>query len=305
MDGKLLLYSLRHLLQEDSDSLNLDEFSSYQYLWDAAVELNLRTKSLRGEITVTTVASTANYALDADFLELYLRNSSKQHYIKYYDGSTYYFPLWKPYEEIIYANQMSTEAAIPNNFTIRDKEDLFDQITGTTTSDGASSGGQCTLTDTSGLFTTTDYVSPGDIVHNTTDGSMGIVLSITSATGLVAALFGGTNDDWTSGDAYVIQPQARYEIYFDPIPSTAAHTATVFYLKRPAPVFSDYGVYRFPAHYTSALVKYAAWLYKYRDREPNYGDQWYQFFDRQTRLFGNQTDNALRRRKFSVNLRAG
>ena len=51
--------------------------------------------------------------------------------------------------------------------------------TRTTTSAGAAVGGASTLTDTGGDFSD---VSPGDIVHNTTDGSDGIVLSKTSST---------------------------------------------------------------------------------------------------------------------------
>ena len=304
MDGKTLLYNLRQLLQEMSDSTFLDSYSSYMYLWEAAIELAHKTKALRSTQTITTVADQPNYTLNADYLGLYLKDGSKQYYLKYNDGSVNTFIAWHPYEEIIYADQGSDSVSIPSYFTVRDKPSLSSRITGTATSAGASSGGECTLTDTSALFTTTDLIDPGDVVHNTTDGSMGMVLSVTSATAAKTALFNGTGNDWTLADAYVIQPQARLELYFDPPPSTSAHTVTLYYLQRPAPVFSDYGMYRFPSHFMFALVKYAAWLYKYRDREPNYGDAWFKYFQHQAGQFSNQADHMLRRKSFTVNLKA-
>jgi len=287
-----------------SDSTFLDDYTSYMYLWEAAIELAHRTKALRASQSITTVADTANYRLNADYLGLYLKDGSKNFFLKYNDGNANTFVDWQSYEEIIYADQGDDSVSIPSYFSVRDKPALDSQVTGTTTSDGAASGGECTLTDTSGLFTTTDVVAAGDMVHNTTDGSMGVTLSVTSATALKTALFGGTNNDWTSGDSYVIQPQGRYELYFDPPPNTSGHTVTVYYLQRPAPVFSDYGMYRFPAHSMFALVKYAAWLYKYRDREPNYGDAWFRYFEDQAGRLSNQADHILRRKKFTVNLKA-
>jgi hypothetical protein len=121
---------------------------------------------------------------------------------------------------------------------------------------------------------------------------------------LKTALFNGTNDEWGSGDSYVIQPQGRMQIVFDPSPSTASHTVTLYYLQRPAPVYTNYDVFRFPSHYSNALVKYAAWLYKYRDSEPNYGDKWYVYYDRQIRKYSHEVDHILRRKRISVNLKA-
>lgn len=192
---------------------------------------------------------------------------------------------------------------VPDHFAIRDKQALYSQITGTATSAGAASGGVCTLTDTSGLFLTTDYVSPGDHIHNTTDGSTGIVLSITSATALVCALFGGTDNDWSADDAYVIQPQGRVELYLDPPPSTSNRLIRIPYVPRPDPVYSDYGTYRFQYKAMTAIIKYAGWMYKYRDSEPNFGDKLFMWWDRQVRQDAAQLKPFLKQKRWGINLR--
>lgn len=194
--------------------------------------------------------------------------------------------------------------SIPSFFTIRDQQTLYDQITGTATSTTADAAGQVILTDTSGLFITTDYVNPGDVIHNTTDGSDGMVLSITSGTALVCALFSESGDnDWTTDDVYVIQPQGRIELVLDPPPSTSGHIVRVPYISRPDPVYSDYGMYRFRQHNMEAIVKFAAWLYKYRDSDPDFGNRWYKAFDSQVRRESKDLRPFIKRRLFRVNLK--
>jgi hypothetical protein len=300
MDGKTLKYALRNLLEEDSSSGFIDDLTSFNFVNEAAVNLQQRARYLKADDTITTVLDTSNYDLNADYMGLYLKNSSKKHFIKYSDGTTTSFINWVPHEQIVYANN-TTSTSTPSRFTVAGKASLDSQVTGTTTSAGASTGGKSTLTDTGADFSD---IEAGDWVHNTTDGSHGIVVSKTSSTVLVTALFNGTNDDWSSSDAYVIQPQGRLQLIVDPPSSTAAHTITVPYLQRPAPVYTDYDVFRFPREYTPALVKYAAWLYKYRDREPNYGDKWYIAFENQAGLLKAQTNDMLRRKTFKMKLKA-
>ena len=205
------------------------------------------------------------------------------------------------YEDVIKDDNTSS-VSIPSHFTIIDNATLPTQETGTATSDGDASGGQCTLTDTAATFETS-LVSAGDIVHNTTDVSDGVVLSVTSETALVCALFGGTGNDWDTDDAYVIQPQGRIQIQFEPPPSTADHTVTVYYIQRPAPVFSDYGVYRFQSQYARPILAYAWWLYKYKDREPNYGDKFFLIFERAVKQAARALNNTYRRQGYKVNLK--
>jgi hypothetical protein len=121
---------------------------------------------------------------------------------------------------------------------------------------------------------------------------------------LVTALFGGTNNDWTSGDAYVIQPAPRKQLVVDPLSSTASHTITVYYLQKPAPVYSDYGMFRFDPEVSAALVKYAAWLYKYRDSAPVYGDRWFQYYENQIAIFNRTVNNTIKKNKFTFSLKA-
>jgi hypothetical protein len=300
MDGKTLKYALRNLLEEDSSSGFIDDLTSYNFLNEAAVNLQQKAKYLKAADTITTVAETSKYDLNGDYMGLYLKNSSKKQFIKYSDGTNTSFITWTPHEKIVYGNN-TTSVSIPSRFTVAGKASLDSQVTGTTSAVGAATGGKSTLTDTTADFSD---IEAGDWVHNTSDTSHGIVISKTSSTVLTTALFNGTADDWTSGDAYIIQPQGRLQLIVDPPSSTAAHTITVDYLQRPAPVYTDYDVFRYPREFTPALVKYAAWLYKYRDREPNYGDKWYIAFENQAGLLKAQTNDMLRRKTFKMKLKA-
>ena len=287
-------------LEEDTDSGFVDDFTTYQYINEAAVEFVRRTECLTTSEDITTVADQAAYTLSPDFMSLYMRDSRDRFFVKINDGTNNYFSTWKHYEDIILADQSSDSITIPSHFTIRNKTTRADQITGNTTSAGTASGGVCTLADSGGGLSSADVA---DIVHNTNDGSRGVVVSETSDTALVTALFNGTDNDWSNNDAYVIQPQARYEIVFDPPPSTADYTVTVYYIQRPAPVFSDYYIFDFPPQYTSALCKYAAWLYKYRDEKPARGDRWYTAFERAIRQYGDEINKVRRRRNFRVSFK--
>lgn len=203
---------------------------------------------------------------------------------------------------LFYRVENTSGQLTPDWFTIRDKQDKMTQVTGTATSTAADSAGQVTLTDTSAAFITTEYVTAGDNIHNTTDSSTGVVLSITSDTALVCALFGG-DTDFTENDVYVIQPQSRQEIFFDPPPSTAGYIVRVPFLARPAPVYSDYGIYEFRTHNMEAIIKYAAWLYKYRDSEPDFGDKLFLFWDQAIRQEASSLRPHVRKPRLGVNLK--
>lgn len=302
MDGKELLYQLRQALNEQSDSRFLDDKTSYMYLWKAATEFVARTNTLTTSQTITTVASQENYSLNANFLKLLVMDKGEDPFIKYTDSnSSDYFIPWKDYDEIRWENQ-TTAVSVPNYFTIRDKQSLFDRITGTASAAGSASAGESTLTDTSSS-TKFSNVSAGDIVHNTTDGADGIVISKTSNTALVTALFGGSGNDWAQSDAYVIQPQGRMELILNPPPTTAGDTITFEYVCIPDPVFSSYGMYRFPQAYMDVILKYAAWLYKYKDRDPEYGDMWYRQYEGQIRRIVNNLRSVKNKNRLHVSFR--
>jgi hypothetical protein len=305
MDGTTLLRSLREAVGEASGSQYLDTRTSYQLLWEAAIELVRRTRCLRATQAITTVAGTSSYTINADFLKLDLRNTRGEYIIKYYTGASTYFVEFGEYNDIIYANQTSSQS-IPNRFAIIDKSSLYPQITGTATSAGTSTAGLSTLTDTAGLFTTTDYVSVGDYVSNTTGASSGIVLAVTDATHLDTAMFdnsSGISAAWSSSDAYVIQPQGRLEVLFDPPLATSGHTATIYYIQRPAPVFHDHGVYRFSPTYMNSLVSYAASKYKLADREPGTWDAFRKEWAGRLGEVSNAVGNTFNRSGFRMSLR--
>ncbi len=299
MDGKSLTNGLAALINETVSSSDfLDSRASYDFIYEAACEFAMRTRALTKTQAITTVADDDEYDLNTDFMGLYLRDSQNRYTLKYNDGTTDYFLPFRPYEAVYYANQ-TTSALIPSNFSLNDNPTLTDRITGTATSAGALSNGECTLNDSSAPFAA---VKVGDDVHNTTDGSDGVVISVTSTSAIVTALFGGTDNDWDSSDAYVIVPQGRKQLILDPPPSTAGHTATLYYIQKPDPVYSPYRAYRFDRQYRPALIKYAAWLYKYRDSEPNFGDAFYKYWDAQCRKAANSEHKSLDKLSMRVNM---
>ncbi|MDD4339207.1 MAG: hypothetical protein PHV00_05955 [Syntrophales bacterium] len=227
---------------------------------DAAAAIFLReTRILHTSADLTTVEDQQDYDLPPDFIDLYMADRANRFFIRYYDGSNYSWPLCTSYEEIFRENKTESQS-IPNRFCIRDKDDVEAAVTGNTSAAGAASHGQCILTDATQTFTTTHRVQARDIVHNETDNSDGVVLSVTDATHLVTALFGGTNNAWTSGDVYRIQPATERELYLDAPSETAGHILRVPYVCMPTPVYSDYGAWRFPPRVCRAIASGAAAL---------------------------------------------
>lgn len=298
MDGTTLFIKLRNLLQESSTSTFLSSRTSYDYLYSAVEETLKRTYAFTSTQTITTVIGQAAYNLNSDFLQLYVRDEQNNLTVKYNNGTSDYWPVFETFEHQFLANQ-TTNVSLPDSFTIKEGASAS-RLSGTTTSAGVASNGECTLTDTSGTFLST--TSAGDTVHNVTDGSSGIVISVNSNTQIVTALFGGTNNQYGNGDSYMVFPRRRFQLILDPPPSTGGHIITVPYIQRPIPVYSPYRSYNFSSiDYEDAVVNYAAWLYKYQDREPSYGDRFYQFWDLKTRGLNNQMDTTKQRKRLFVN----
>lgn len=295
------------LLDEETSSDFLDERTTYDFLNEGALEVARNTNTLTAEQSITTVADQVGYSLNANFLKMYLKDNGGDFFIHYSDGTTTFAFKFATYEDIIFQDD-TTSVTIPSRFTITDDPTLDTQVTGTATSAGSlsSTTKEATLTDSAADFSD---VSAGDIVHNTTDSASGIVLSKTSGTVLVTAMFpddpsASVDQDWDSSDAYVIQPQGRLRIVLDPPPSTAGHTVTVYYVTKPLPVYANFRTFRFPQHLNLATVKYAAWLYKYKDREPNFGDKLFTMADNEMRRGKSGMDKALNRTKIRVNMMA-
>lgn len=303
MDGLTLSRWVREHLLEDSTSDFLDSRLTYDYLYEAALDFNLQTHLLTSSGTITTVDGTAAYDLPTDFLGLFMVDQSNRYFLKLTDASSNdYWLYWRDYDKIYLTNN-EDEVEIPSNFAIVDKATPATNITGSATADGASSGGESTLTDGTKTFITSG-VTAGDLVYNTVDGSGGVIIAVPTETTCTTCLFGGTNNDWTgTTDTYIIVPQPRHQLYLDPVPSTSGYTITVPYLQKPTPVYSSYRTYRFDPAFTMALAKYAAWLYKYRDREPNYGDAFYKYYDAQIRKAQSMAGKKRDHKSFKVNLK--
>lgn len=307
MDGKEIKRRIQLLLDEEYDSDFLDEKTVYDFANEAALICTRYTNAVTSSQAITTVADQSDYTLNADFLKLYLRGKNGEYFIRYNDGSSTTFLPMSRYADKVY-NNSSSSVTIPSEFSITDDRTLDSRITGTASATDAldTSSRESTLTDTGSPFSD---VSAGDIVHNTTDASSGIVLEKTDDNNLVTALFpdnptASVGQDWTSGDAYVIQPQGRYKIVLDPAPSTAGHTVTVDYVAKPEPVYANFRSFRFPQQLNLAVVKYAAWLFKYKDREPDFGDRWYVAADNEMRRGKRGIDNAINRNSIPVRMMA-
>lgn len=301
MEGKTLTRDVWELLGEESDSSFLDEKTTYEYIYQAALAFNRETYALTSSQSITTLESTSEYNLSPSFQCLYMKNKDNQYIVKITDSdSVDYFATFKPYTEIYFENN-STDIDIPTAFSIMDTTQV-DNITNTASiaGDKGAASLESTLTDTTSA-TQFSTVSIGDTVHNVTDGSSGSVIALTSATALLTALVGGTDNEWDAGDTYYIIPQNRYKIVFNQPFETAGYTVTVPYVQKPTPIYSPYRSYRFNNDYKMALVHYAVWLYKYRDMKPNYGDQHYKYFVDETRRAKKDMNKALNRTGFKVN----
>jgi len=303
MDGWTLLFDLREALHERADSDWLSDQSSYTYLYEAAKELNSRSAVITSTQSITTVADTAEYNLNPDFMGLYLRDDDNNYYVKLNDGTNDHFIIDKSYEDIVYDN-LTTSQNVPNYFAVKHATSQVSNVTGTASAGGTVSNGEATLTDTSSS-TKFSTISAGDLVHNTTQGYHGIALEKSSDTALITAIFDSAGDasSWTTSDAYVIVPQPRYSIIFEPPFETAGYTLTVSYIQSPAPVFAPYRSYKFPIEAKRVLIEYSVARYKYRDRDPSEAAVHLGMFDRTLRMAGSETNRAKIRNRFYMNMK--
>ena len=276
MDGKAARIFTEQLIRAANKADIVKRKLTYDLLNMGANEFCRLTKCIVGSQDITTVADQASYDLEPDYIMPYLKTEDPRggkFFVHFNDGTTVHTILFKAYQKVIYDNQ-STAIAIPGNFTIHEKGSLGSQVTGTTTSAGALSGGQATLTDSGGGLLTA--VNARDIVHNSSKDAVGVALSVTSDTALVTAIFNdvGNPVPWASGDTYVIQPAAIKQLQFDPPTSTAAYTATIHYIATPPPVYSDFGTWRVSDLYHPAFCFYAAHLYLGQDviKSPDGGE---------------------------------
>jgi hypothetical protein len=104
-------------------------------------------------------------------------------------------------------------------------------------------------------------VQARDNVHNTTRQSHGLVLSVAAVTQLKCAMFGGSSQGFGSGDAYVVVPASTQQLLLDAPSADSTGTFTIPYIRKPAPVFSDYGVWGLPEESCRAICDEAAFRF--------------------------------------------
>lgn len=150
-----------------------------------------------------------------------------------------------------------------------------------------------------------DGLAEGDYIYNTTDGSEGRIIDAPREQRLRVALFGGTNNYCSSDDSVVVVRRNRQQIHLTPTPSASNDLIHFPYIAIPHPVFSDHRAYTVRDTAAKSLVKYAAFLYKFRDSEPDFGNVYFIAFDRECRKELNQIRPFLRnKRTLPVNMRA-
>jgi hypothetical protein len=193
---------------------------------------------------------------------------------------------------------------MPSFFAISDVN-IPERITGTAVLDGIEVGGE------SKLYTSLETIPglyQGDSVVNITSNCYGVVLK--PGLPAITAIFDlssrtGEYSSWHVGDQFLIQPQPKYQIFLDPTPNKSGDVITISYLSKPVPVYSDYGTYPFATGYEEAIVKYAAWLYKYRDSKPALGDPLYIAYEKAMRKGKNVNRKAEGVVGFRVNWSKG
>lgn len=274
MDGKKLTRLVLDALDESDVSPNFaDQRRIYENLDWAAEIFCSETKILRASVDIATVIDQQFYDLPPGFISLWMKNNTGKNFLKYTYGTDDVCWIYRKSYERIYKADYTESQETPNAFAIIEKEDKEDVISGTTTAAGPSVNGQCVLQDTSKLFLSTHKVYPRDLVHNTADGSDGYVIAVTNDTNLICALFDGTDNDFTSGDVYVIQPAAERQVLFEAPSSVAGHTLTVPYNCSPSPIFSEIGFWRLRPRTCRAIAWGAASLFKVPKRQFKEADQ--------------------------------
>lgn len=277
MDGKTMLKTLEGILNEEGCSPILDTFFSFEVLDKAASDYLRETKGIARTETLTTLLDTQEYSLPPDFLGLRIRDNQHRNVMRYYDNvnALYHWPYLKSYDYLYLANRANITGSqnTPDYFAITDT-DIEVQITGNAASgSGTLVGGECTLKGATAAFSD---VHARDRVHDTTESYYGIVLEVEASNSLKVALFNdGEPVATASGNAFLIQPAAHAKIVLSDPSEVEGHTMDILYYGMQNPVYSDYRIWSFPPTACAGICKKAAFEYKYKDRQPDFGDRLY------------------------------
>ena len=301
MTGAVLLNQLNQILSEINTTF-IDRKTSFDYLYEGAKDFAKETNSCTNSQSIVTVANQSAYNLNPDFLEILTKDSSNFPTIMLTWGNSPTYLGWESYSDYLQGVIFET-AGMPTSFCITDAGVLPSEM-GVCSGNFISIGGESFLTTGIADFSS---VYPGDAVINLTKNYYGIVIGTVSSKKIKTAMFSlqGRNSSsvgWDLSDEYIIQPAPRFQVLLDPAPILSGQTVTVSYNSKPLPVYSDYGSYSFASGYESAIVKYAAWLYKYRDKKPAFGDPFFMAYERDMRKAKSVNRKARGATGFRVNL---
>jgi hypothetical protein len=301
MIGALYLQQLNELLSEFGGNwINIK--ISFDYLYEAAKDFSKETSSCHNTQIITTIANKSAYDLNPDFLEILSKDSHGKGIVALSAEHGTNWLSWESYSN--YLQNDDNQPGYPSFYAVSDSSIPIRSI-GTAVRDQDEIGGESMLYYSIGEVPT---VFPGDSVINTTQNCYGVVLQ--PGMPITTAMFdlssrGGEYSSWIENDKFIIQQQPRYQIFLDPTPNESGQIITVSYLSKPAPVYSNYGTYPFATGYEEAIVKYAAWLYKYRDSKPAMGDPLYAAYERAMRKGKNVNRKAEGVVGFRVNWTKG
>jgi len=280
MDGQLFLDYLSLILKQRKmtpiagEQISFGDRTAFELGEIGACEFARRTKLLRKSIDITTVASQRTYDCPPDFIEIARkRRDRRTPCIAYLEtGLTEPVLIDRVLYDDFWDNDTSQTEDIPTGFDIIKKSIAPATITGTTTSNGGETDGECDLVNAAATFTDgDDLVYPRYRVYNTNPAKKytGVVLEQTGDTTLNTAMFKGDTakgKGWDSGDTYKIQNTCDWQLIFDYAPSTVAETITMEYYCFPPPVFHPFGMWGFPDPMNVyGVAIYAAWMMRFRE----------------------------------------
>ena len=271
MDAQTIISKVYSLINEADSSTFIDEATTYELLNAALREVVRRTQLFIKQSTINILAGQASYTLSYDFLKFFARSTDdyaepviyyKNNKISYIDYGTYL------------GLDKSVTAKIPTNYTLNFNFPRS-AIRGLASSNATPTNGEVRLTDIAQSFKESIV---GGTVHLTHAGTTynGYIVEYVSPTTLIIAT--QPSIPITVGDGYVISPPPTNMITFYPTPSEDFDLDIYYYHTLP-PIYSPYRSIPIPQDLLIPVACYICWLYKYKDREPAYGDKYFMIFE--------------------------
>ncbi len=271
MDAHSIISKVYSLINEATTSTFIDDATTYEFLNSALREVVRRTQLFIKEATIKITAGQKSYPLPNDFLKFFAKTDDD-----YAEPALYYNSNKITY--IDYGTYLSLDrsatARIPTNYTLNFSYPAS-SITGTTTSNATPNNGEVQLVSASGNFSSSLIGGAVHVTHNSVTYN-GYVVEYVSPTVLVVATQPSTSI--SAGDPYVISPPPTNIITFYPTPSENFDLPISYYHTLP-PIYSPFRSIPIPQDLLIPIACYICWLYKYKDREPVYGDKYFLIFE--------------------------